>query len=75
MASKTVSLRVLAECFERGPVKHRAAVAVVNVFLHEHVAGARDLLLQFEHLAFDRLLLLLPIRAYPRIERCPLHMP
>jgi|GraSoi2013_100cm_1033763.scaffolds.fasta_scaffold204059_1 hypothetical protein len=65
MASKTVSLRVLAECFERGPVKHRAAVAVVNVLLHEHMTGTGDLLLQLNDLALDRLLLLLLVRAHP----------
>ena len=60
-----VSLRVLAECFERGPVKHRAAVAVVNVLLHEHMTGTGDLLLQLNDLALDRLLLLLLVRAHP----------
>ena len=46
-----VSLRVLAECFERGPVKHRAAVAVVDVLFDEHVAGERDLLLELAVIA------------------------
>jgi len=61
------SLRVPAQLSEPRAVKDRAAVPVVNVFFDEDMSGTRDLLLQLEYLALDRLLL--PIRAHSRVER------
>jgi hypothetical protein len=72
--AKDVALRISAQLFERGSVEHCAAVPVVDVFLDDDLARARNLLLQLSELALDGLLLLLPIRAHSRIERCPLHM-
>jgi len=48
-----IALRVTPQLFESGAVEHRAAVAVVNVFLHQDVAGTGDLLLELYDLALD----------------------
>jgi hypothetical protein len=48
-----ITLRILAQPVECGPIEQRTGNAVVGVFLHEHMTGGCDLPLQFRNLAFD----------------------
>ena len=60
----------------QGRAIHAAAgVAVVDVLFDQHVTGGSDLPSQLGDLAFDRPLLFLRIRAHPRVQCRPLHIP
>ena len=62
-----------AQLLEPRPVQQGTAVAVVDVFLDEHVAGAGDLALELEHLAIDRAFFLLGIGAHACVQNRSFH--
>jgi hypothetical protein len=51
-----------------GRSRSGAAVAIVDVFLDEHIAGGGDVSLELEHLTLDRPFLLLGIGAHACVQ-------
>ena len=58
---------------EPRPIQQGTAVAVVGVFLYEHVARGGDLPLELEHLALDGPFLLLGVGAHACVQNRSFH--
>jgi hypothetical protein len=56
---KQIGLEIVPHLIEAGTIKHRAAVAVVDVLLYEHRARRCDLPFELQHLAINGAVLLL----------------
>jgi hypothetical protein len=61
------------ERLEPGAIQQRTAVAVVDVFLHEHIARSGDLPLELEHLALNRSFFLLCIGTHAYVQHRSFH--
>jgi hypothetical protein len=68
-----MGLYVLPQLFERRPIQSRTAVAVVDVFLDEHVARAGDLSLELEHLTLNGSFFLLRVCAHACVQHRSFH--